>query len=115
MWNEECRNAERAGLYRERGFQSKELEVGSWRLDAHARIRTCRVRAGCYTERMSAVGVYVHLPFCHHRCTYCDFNIYAGMRSLYERYARAVAKEIVAVRGRPPTAPDADRRSPPAA
>ncbi|HEY4689965.1 MAG TPA: radical SAM family heme chaperone HemW [Anaerolineae bacterium] len=43
---------------------------------------------------MSAVGVYVHLPFCHHRCTYCDFNIYAGMRSLYERYARAVARDI---------------------
>jgi oxygen-independent coproporphyrinogen-3 oxidase len=39
-------------------------------------------------------GVYIHIPFCHHRCTYCDFNIVAGMRSLYERYARAVAKEI---------------------
>lgn len=41
-----------------------------------------------------AVGVYVHIPFCHHRCTYCDFNIYAGMRSIWERYAQAVAKEI---------------------
>ena len=43
---------------------------------------------------MSDVGIYIHIPFCQHRCTYCDFNIYAGMRSLYERYARAVAKEI---------------------
>ena len=42
------------------------------------------------------VGLYVHLPFCHHRCTYCDFNIYAGMRSLHERYARAVARHIAA-------------------
>jgi oxygen-independent coproporphyrinogen-3 oxidase len=42
----------------------------------------------------TAVGIYVHIPFCHHRCTYCDFNIYAGMRSLHERYARAVASEI---------------------
>ena len=43
---------------------------------------------------LPAVGIYIHIPFCHHRCTYCDFNIYAGMRSLYERYARAAAAEI---------------------
>ena len=42
------------------------------------------------------VAVYLHLPFCHHRCSYCDFNIYAGMKSLYEPYARAVAEEIAA-------------------
>jgi len=40
------------------------------------------------------VGVYVHIPFCHHRCTYCDFNIYAGMRSLRERYVTAVTKDV---------------------
>ena len=43
-----------------------------------------------------AAGLYIHIPFCHHRCTYCDFNIYAGMRRLFERYARAVAQEIAA-------------------
>jgi oxygen-independent coproporphyrinogen-3 oxidase len=42
------------------------------------------------------LGVYVHVPFCRQRCTYCDFNIYAGMQSLYERYARVVASEIAA-------------------
>ncbi len=46
-----------------------------------------------------AMGVYVHIPFCHHRCTYCDFNIFAGMRSLYERYVRAVAQEITLAAG----------------
>ena len=40
------------------------------------------------------VGVYIHIPFCHHRCTYCDFNIYAGMRSLRERYVTAVVKDV---------------------
>ena len=40
------------------------------------------------------VAVYVHVPFCHHRCSYCDFNIYAGMKSLYGPYVDAVAKEI---------------------
>jgi oxygen-independent coproporphyrinogen-3 oxidase len=48
-----------------------------------------------------AIGVYIHIPFCHHRCTYCDFNIYAGMRAWHERYARAVAKEIDGVGSSP--------------
>jgi oxygen-independent coproporphyrinogen-3 oxidase len=40
------------------------------------------------------VGLYIHIPFCRFKCTYCDFNAYAGMRSLYEPYAHAVTKEI---------------------
>jgi putative oxygen-independent coproporphyrinogen III oxidase len=40
------------------------------------------------------VGLYIHIPFCRFKCSYCDFNAYAGMRSLYEPYARAVATEI---------------------
>ena len=40
------------------------------------------------------VAVYIHVPFCHHRCSYCDFNIYAGMKSLYAPYVEAVAAEI---------------------
>ena len=42
------------------------------------------------------VGVYIHIPFCRVKCAYCDFNAYAGMRSLYEPYTRAVAREISA-------------------
>ena len=40
------------------------------------------------------IAVYLHIPFCHHRCSYCDFNIYAGMKSLYAPYVEAVAKDI---------------------
>jgi oxygen-independent coproporphyrinogen-3 oxidase len=43
-----------------------------------------------------SVAVYIHIPFCHHRCSYCDFNIYAGMRSIYQPYAEAIAQEIAA-------------------
>ncbi len=48
----------------------------------------------------NSVAVYVHIPFCHHRCSYCDFNIYAGMKSLYESYVEAVAEEIAATAAR---------------
>ncbi len=46
------------------------------------------------------VAVYIHIPFCHHRCSYCDFNIYAGMKSLYVPYVEAVASEIAAFAAR---------------
>ena len=38
-------------------------------------------------------ALYVHIPFCSAKCTYCDFNSYAGQDSLMAPYAEAVALE----------------------
>src|SRR6266480_4958450 len=38
-------------------------------------------------------ALYVHIPFCTAKCTYCDFNSYAGQDSLMTPYAEAVARE----------------------
>ena len=38
-------------------------------------------------------GLYVHVPFCLSRCGYCDFNAYAGLGHLSDRYARALRGE----------------------
>lgn len=43
---------------------------------------------------MNPYSLYLHIPFCTHRCAYCDFNTYAGMESLIPRYVRALLKEI---------------------
>lgn len=50
-------------------------------------------------------GVYVHIPFCLHRCHYCDFNTYEGQDSLFELYVDALVTEIERWAGatRPPT------------
>jgi len=40
------------------------------------------------------VGLYIHIPFCRFKCSYCDFNAYAGMRSLYESYTHALKSQI---------------------
>ncbi|HLF72626.1 MAG TPA: radical SAM family heme chaperone HemW [Dehalococcoidia bacterium] len=39
------------------------------------------------------LALYVHIPFCTAKCTYCDFNSYAGQESLIAPYAEAVARE----------------------
>lgn len=45
-------------------------------------------------ELLQTVSLYLHIPFCHTRCHYCDFNTYAGMLPLREPYVRALLNEI---------------------
>ena len=37
---------------------------------------------------------YVHVPFCRHRCGYCDFTLVAGRDDLVERYFAALSREL---------------------
>lgn len=43
---------------------------------------------------MSDFSLYLHIPFCGHRCSYCDFNTYAGLQGLIPGYVRALCREI---------------------
>jgi putative oxygen-independent coproporphyrinogen III oxidase len=38
-------------------------------------------------------GLYVHVPFCLTRCGYCDFNAYADLGHLADRYVEALRAE----------------------
>jgi putative oxygen-independent coproporphyrinogen III oxidase len=44
-------------------------------------------------------GVYVHIPFCVHRCHYCDFNTYEGLESLHRPYVDALVRQIESCSG----------------
>jgi oxygen-independent coproporphyrinogen-3 oxidase len=39
-------------------------------------------------------SAYVHVPFCAHRCGYCDFTLVAGRDDLIEAYLEALAIEL---------------------
>src|SRR5438876_1716580 len=45
-------------------------------------------------ELLESVSLYLHIPFCHTRCHYCDFNTYAGILPLREPYVKALLTEI---------------------
>lgn len=40
------------------------------------------------------ISLYLHIPFCTHRCAYCDFNTYAGQEESIPAYVEALQKEI---------------------
>lgn len=46
-----------------------------------------------FSESVSDVGLYIHVPFCRSRCLYCDFISYTDL-SKVEGYFEALWKEI---------------------
>lgn len=43
---------------------------------------------------LNEFGLYVHIPFCSHRCWYCDFNAYAGLDHFADAYMEALARDV---------------------
>ncbi|MCP4423942.1 MAG: radical SAM family heme chaperone HemW [Chloroflexi bacterium] len=40
------------------------------------------------------LSLYLHIPFCRRRCSYCDFNTYTSLGDLKEPYTAALCREI---------------------
>ena len=45
-------------------------------------------------EQVPVRGAYLHVPFCRHRCHYCDFYTIAGREEAFEAYVERLLDEI---------------------
>lgn len=43
---------------------------------------------------MKEIGIYIHIPFCKGKCTYCDFISFANKEDLIEKYVEKLKDEI---------------------
>ena len=51
----------------------------------------------CYsvtTMNLTPKAAYLHVPFCHTRCPYCNFTVIADRLDLVDRYVEAVTREL---------------------
>jgi len=55
---------------------------------------TTQISTAPVQRLLETVSLYLHIPFCHTRCHYCDFNTYAGILPLREPYVQALQIEI---------------------
>lgn len=43
---------------------------------------------------MTPKSAYIHIPFCAHKCDFCDFAAFAGLDHMSDEYCLTVAREI---------------------
>jgi oxygen-independent coproporphyrinogen III oxidase len=43
---------------------------------------------------VTSYALYLHIPFCRQRCSYCDFNTYTSIGDLKDEYTAALVREI---------------------
>lgn len=44
--------------------------------------------------RRKQIGLYIHIPFCKQKCSYCDFCSYAEKQDLVSKYIKCLLQEI---------------------
>lgn len=76
-------------------FVSAYPPFSCWKARETAAFRQALDRPPC---RGVGLGLYVHIPFCAHRCRYCYYLSHEGRSSEIEGYLAALAREFVRYR-----------------
>lgn len=67
---------------------------GNWKLKRNWSIELRSSTAWYNRDVKQRAGIYIHIPFCERKCTYCNFNTTDFSSELAERYIPAVVREI---------------------
>jgi len=43
---------------------------------------------------MKEIGIYIHIPFCAKKCSYCDFTSFENKEKQVEKYIDTLKREI---------------------
>lgn len=50
--------------------------------------------AGCNNQSSMSIGIYISVPFCRTKCSYCNFASDVFSRALFERYVVRICEDI---------------------
>src|SRR5574341_1774464 len=62
----------------------------------------CGISMHARAHYVSAMHLYVHVPFCRRRCSYCDFAIAVRKRIPADAFVDAVTRELAMQEGGAP-------------
>src|ERR1700738_5312795 len=67
-------------------------------MGGHCRLRAIRRCVKLFVQ-MSSLGIYVQVPFCQTKCTYCNFHTGVVSSARFAPYVNCVCAEIAGRRG----------------
>jgi oxygen-independent coproporphyrinogen-3 oxidase len=95
----------RAGALRSAGVPACPVEVKETPAQP-AGGNACAPKEDAYSPKdVRSCGIYIHIPFCKSRCSYCDFATGIYQSEIAERYVAALLHDIETTRHRQPSAP----------
>src|SRR5690349_9153867 len=83
---EEVRRRDRETEGRREGTESDSLRLS---VSPSLRPDSCSLRRDSNPR-----AAYIHVPFCRHRCGYCNFTLVAGRDDLIDAYLEALEREL---------------------
>src|SRR5699024_12322386 len=64
--------------------------------------RNCARKGTFMNTAPDAFGIYLHIPYCHARCRYCDVLSTSGAHGVPQPYVDALLRELSRWKDRPP-------------